>query len=166
VVKFLGATYEPNPRIRIQYVAGGSLSDHLRTHARFSAHECAQVAEQGLSFLSYLHGLVPIVVHRDIGLNNILLEFRHRGKVSIKFADFGLAKEGQQLDTICGNLLYLAPEIYNQRRLYPFGNKCDDPYTQTVDIWSFGVVLVQIICGLPTWRKEYEHMGIVWSQKI
>lgn len=105
-------------------------------------------------------------MHRDIALNNILLEFRHRGKVSIKFADFGLAKEGQQLDTICGNLLYLAPEIYTQKQSYPFGNKCENPYTQAVDIWSFGVVLVQIICGLPTWRKEYEHMGIVWSQKV
>jgi len=76
------------------------------------------------------------IVHRDIKLENILLDAGNR----IKLIDFGLAANtmpGKKLKVHCGSPSYAAPEIV-ARRLY------DGP---PVDVWSLGVVLYGMICG-------------------
>lgn len=76
------------------------------------------------------------IVHRDIKPANILLwrvEPPH-----IKFTDFGLSSVESKLATFCGTKLYLAPEVYK-----------DKPYTSSVDIWSFGLVVFECAYGLP-----------------
>ena len=152
--------------IRLEFVPGGSLLDHLKTHPPFSSSECRQILVQALEGLKYLHGLGPPIMHRDISLSNILIEFRHDGKLSIKYSDFGLAKEGLQWQTLCGNLLYLAPELYNAAQYNPFGTQSKDPYTEAVDIWSLGVVTAELLRCVPKWEKSYQHRGVAWCEKI
>ena len=82
--------------------------------------------------------LQPVIqiVHRDVKLENILLDASNR----IKLIDFGLAANtmpGKKLKVHCGSPSYAAPEIV-ARRLY------DGP---PVDVWSLGIVLYGMICG-------------------
>ena len=75
-------------------------------------------------------------MHRDVKLENILLDCNH----AIKLIDFGLAANitpSRKLKVHCGSPSYAAPEIV-ARRLY------DGP---PVDVWSLGVVLYGMICG-------------------
>ena len=163
----MGAEIEPDgPALRLEYVPGGSLSDHLQTRRLFSSFECGQVLHQCLSALVYIHGLDPSVVHRDIGLNNILVQYRRPDAIFVKFADFGLAKEGADLQTICGNMMCLAPELYTRLQANPTAKRSEELYTTAIDIWSLGVVFAELLCGLPPWRSEYQYCGTVWCDEI
>jgi serine/threonine protein kinase len=76
------------------------------------------------------------VVHRDIKLENILLD----GGAAMKIIDFGLAafyQPGKKLRVHCGSPSYAAPEIVS-RKLY------EGP---PVDVWSLGVVTFAMVAG-------------------
>ncbi|KAI9776477.1 MAG: hypothetical protein M1816_005254 [Peltula sp. TS41687] len=167
IVEFLGAEFEPyHPKLRLEYVPGRSLNDHLMASDRFSRFECVQILRQCLSALEYLHGLEPPVVHRDIGTRNIPVKYRRADTVFVKFADFGLAKEGQHLKTICGNVTFMAPELYAEVQVKPWGARSEEVYTTAVDIWSLDVVIVELLCQLPGWKSEYQSQGVIWCEKI
>ena len=87
------------------------------------------------SGLHYLHRHL-LVLHRDLTLDNILLD----ANGDVKIADFGLGKaltESNELcDTQCGTHPYLAPELLRR-----------DPYTEKVDIWQLGVVIYAMVFG-------------------
>jgi serine/threonine protein kinase len=118
----------------------GSLHDHL-----FSAGDCmmAWLVRQRIAIgmargLAYLHrGAQPAIIHRDIKVSNILLDDEFEAKV----ADFGLAKFAPEGMThvstrVAGTLGYVTPEyaLYGQ-------------LTQKSDIYSFGVVLLELLSG-------------------
>ncbi len=71
-------------------------------------------------------------MHRDLKLQNILLDSHDLKEINIKIADFGFAKsipKGKKESLQCGTLYYMAPEIIQ-------GNE----YECEVDIWSTGVI--------------------------
>lgn len=158
IVKFLDVIYHPKPSLRLEYVPEGSLHDHLKNHTPFTGDEIKQILCQSLEALIYLHGLDPQIVHRDIKTENILVAYRRNQKILIKIADFGLAKEGEVLKTFCGTLQNLPPEL------------CNIPqagYTPACDMWSLGVVIVQLLCGLPDWIEDkYKDDHILWCRAI
>ena len=89
--------------------------------------------------IEYLHEVAnPPVIYRDLKASNILLDRNFNAKLS----DFGLAKLGPSGDKshvstrVMGTYGYCAPEYAMTGKL-----------TKTSDIYSFGVVLLELITG-------------------
>jgi serine/threonine protein kinase len=109
---------------------------------------------QVISGLGYIHSLG--VIHRDIKLENILLD----NEGVVKIADFGVSleinedKTGKGNQSKCGTLAYMAPEMLTASK--------KKPYSFQVDIWSAGVLLYVLIFGhLPfNGRKKEDIMKI------
>lgn len=143
LVKLYGCCTERDHRIVVySYLENNSLAQTL-LGGRYSpvqfgwktrAKICVGVAE-GLEFLH--EKVQPRIVHRDIKASNILLDKAFTPKIS----DFGLAKIFPDYLThistrVAGTWGYLAPEYAVLGKL-----------TRKADIYSFGVLLIEIVCG-------------------
>ncbi|XP_008152424.2 NUAK family SNF1-like kinase 2 [Eptesicus fuscus] len=120
--------------IVMEYASRGDLYDYISERQRLSEHEARHFFRQIVSAVHYCHQ--NGVVHRDLKLENILLD----ANGNIKIADFGLSNlyhQGKFLQTFCGSPLYASPEIVNGK-----------PYTgPEVDSWSLGVLLYILVHG-------------------
>nr|XP_023885234.1 leucine-rich repeat receptor-like serine/threonine-protein kinase BAM1 [Quercus suber] len=134
-------------------VLHGKKGGHLHWDTRY------KIAIESAKGLCYLHhDCSPLIVHRDVKSNNILLDSNFEAHV----ADFGLAKFLQDSGTsecmsaIAGSYGYIAPE-------YAYTLKVDEKS----DVYSFGVVLLELITG----RKPVGEFGdgvdiVQWVRKI
>ncbi|XP_023586076.1 NUAK family SNF1-like kinase 2 isoform X2 [Trichechus manatus latirostris] len=120
--------------IVMEYASQGDLYDYISERQRLSEPDARHFFRQIVSAVSYCHQ--NGVVHRDLKLENILLD----ANGNIKIADFGLSNQYHQdkfLQTFCGSPLYASPEIVNGK-----------PYTgPEVDSWSLGVLLYILVHG-------------------
>ncbi|KAJ8528187.1 hypothetical protein K7X08_021879 [Anisodus acutangulus] len=137
IVRFIGACRKPMVWcIVTEYARGGSVRQFLtRRHSRAVPLKLA--VKQALDVargMEYVHGLN--LIHRDLKSDNLLIA----ADKSIKIADFGVARievqtEGMTPET--GTYRWMAPEMIQHR-----------PYTQKVDVYSFGIVLWELITGM------------------
>ncbi|KAG6679115.1 hypothetical protein I3842_14G114700 [Carya illinoinensis] len=87
------------------------------------------------------------VIHRDLKPENFLLLNKDE-KSPLKATDFGLSvfyKQGEVFKDIVGSAYYIAPEVLRRR------------YGPEVDIWSVGVMLYILLCGVPPFWAEAEQ---------
>eukprot|EP01006_Ploeotia_vitrea_P035574 TRINITY_DN65902_c0_g1_i13.p1 TRINITY_DN65902_c0_g1~~TRINITY_DN65902_c0_g1_i13.p1 ORF type:complete len:239 (-),score=15.74 TRINITY_DN65902_c0_g1_i13:84-800(-) len=128
----------------MEYLAGGSLADIL-SHARGNIRiGCiVEYTIQILRGLQYLHD--NDVLHQDIKPNNILLDSSGVAKI----ADFGLARN---LDTLT-QTTRSSPNIVGTLRFIPPERLTGAKPTQQGDIWMVGLVVWQLVTGIPPWHK-------------
>nr|Q8GRU6.1 RecName: Full=Leucine-rich repeat receptor-like kinase protein HAR1; AltName: Full=Protein HYPERNODULATION ABERRANT ROOT FORMATION 1; Flags: Precursor [Lotus japonicus]CAD42335.1 hypernodulation aberrant root formation protein [Lotus japonicus]CAD42336.1 hypernodulation aberrant root formation protein [Lotus japonicus]CAE45593.1 hypernodulation aberrant root protein [Lotus japonicus]BAC41327.1 LRR receptor-like kinase [Lotus japonicus]BAC41331.1 LRR receptor-like kinase [Lotus japonicus] len=150
IMRLLGYVSNKDTNLLLyEYMPNGSLGEwlhgakggHLRWEMRY---KIAVEAARGLCYMH--HDCSPLIIHRDVKSNNILLDADFEAHV----ADFGLAKflydpgASQSMSSIAGSYGYIAPE-------YAYTLKVDEKS----DVYSFGVVLLELIIG----RKPVGEFG-------
>ncbi|KFY94420.1 hypothetical protein V500_03268 [Pseudogymnoascus sp. VKM F-4518 (FW-2643)] len=150
------------------------LSMHLedyrlsRPRKQLSLAAIQSVTKQSLCGLEYLHE--NGVTHRDLKPENILIaeqKFLDTNIPVIKLADFGLSSQRPELETFCGTLYYIAPEMHGTSRLNEAlrreHRRAGSPpprnlhsYTPAVDIWAMGMVLHKLLGG------EFQQINGSW----
>lgn len=138
LVRLIGFCKEEDQRLLVyEYMSNGTIADYLFGDLRPSWMARVQVVLGIARGLSYLHEeCMTQIIHCDIKPQNILVDDYHNARIS----DFGLAKllvlnQSQTNTAIRGTKGYVAPEWFRNK-----------PVTVKVDVYSFGVLLLEIIC--------------------
>lgn len=121
--------------ILMEYVNGGQLLHYIVKRQRLSERRARHFTRQIVSALDYLHR--NSIVHRDLKIENILIDKAGR---NVKLIDFGLSNlfgPEKLLTTYCGSLYFAAPELL---RASPYKGP-------EIDVWSLGVVIYVMVTG-------------------
>ncbi|KAK7273200.1 hypothetical protein RIF29_14249 [Crotalaria pallida] len=132
-----------------EYMPNGNLDDLLHGKNKidnlvsdwFTRYKIALGVAQGICYLH--HDCDPVIVHRDLKPSNILLDCEMEARV----ADFGVAKliqSDESMSVIAGSYGYIAPE-------YAYTLQVDEKS----DIYSYGVVLMEILSGKRSVDAEF-----------
>ncbi|CDW83189.1 serine threonine protein kinase [Stylonychia lemnae] len=121
----------------LDYMNGGNLSSFIEKSNNVQDCDIKSIMEQLLLGMHFIHQLN--IVHRDLKLDNILLNTNEFGKYEIKIADFGLAvslKQSEKIFKKCGTPTYIAPEILRGEEL-----------TLKADMFSLGSIMYNLCTG-------------------
>ncbi|XAR62395.1 Non-specific serine/threonine protein kinase [Bertholletia excelsa] len=138
LVRLLGFCDEGDSKLLVyEFLSNGSLASFLFGDTKLSWNIRTQIATGIARGLQYLHEECSTqIIHCDIKPQNILLDDYYIARIS----DFGLAKllmmnQSQTNTGIRGTKGYVAPEWFKGK-----------PITTKVDVYSFGVMLLEIVC--------------------
>ncbi|KAM7423114.1 hypothetical protein PAMA_010914 [Pampus argenteus] len=127
----------------MEYLNGGDLMFHIQDKGRFDINRATFYGAEIIVGLQFLHS--KGIIYRDLKLDNVMLDKDGH----IKIADFGMCKENvfgeARATTFCGTPDYIAPEIL-------LGQK----YTFSVDWWSFGVLVYEMLIGQSPFQGDDE----------
>ncbi|XP_043702386.1 integrin-linked protein kinase 1-like isoform X2 [Telopea speciosissima] len=152
VVQFLGAVTQSSPMMIVtEYLPKGDLYAFLKRKGALKPVTAIRFALDISRGMNYLHENKPeAIIHRDLEPSNILRD----DSGHLKVADFGVSKllkvtntvkENPQMCSIEGDSRYLAPEVYR-----------NEEYDTKVDVFSFALILQEMIEGCPPFSSEPE----------
>lgn len=135
----LKATYEDNEAVHLvmELCEGGELFDRIVARGHYSERAAAGIAKTVAEVVSMCHECG--VIHRDLKPENFLFANKKENS-PLKAIDFGLSvffKPGDKFSEIVGSPYYMAPEVLKRN------------YGPEIDIWSAGVILYILLCGVP-----------------
>lgn len=133
----------------MELCTGGELFDRLMERIEkggaFTEKEAAKIFKQLMSAVYYCHSRK--ISHRDLKPENLLL-LNEDEDSPIKVIDFGMSKIFLNDNTMyerVGTSYYIAPEVL------------EGIYDEKCDIWSCGVILYILLCGLPPFNGEDDN---------
>ena len=130
--------YEQFFFIIMEYINGGNLFSYVKKRRKLSEKVAKFLFRQIILGINHIHS--NLIVHRDIKLENILIDMNN----NIKICDFGigiiLSSEDQTLYSHCGTPMYIAPEIILSTKEKGYKGF-------PVDIWSAGIALYIMVSG-------------------
>ncbi|CAL4921964.1 unnamed protein product [Urochloa decumbens] len=163
LVSLVGYCIYSDERLLVyEFVPNKTLDSHLHGHngPPLDWHQRWKIAVGSARGLAYLHDdCYPKIIHRDVKASNILLDHNFEPKV----ADFGLAKYQPGDDThvstrVMGTFGYIAPEFLSSGKL-----------TDKADVFSFGVVLLELITGRLPVQSSQSYMDdtlVGWARPL
>ncbi|CAE6023688.1 unnamed protein product [Arabidopsis arenosa] len=124
---------------------GGELFDRIVSRGHYTERAAASVAKTILEVVKVCHE--HGVIHRDLKPENFLFS-NGTETAQLKAIDFGLSiffKPAQRFNEIVGSPYYMAPEVLRRN------------YGPEIDVWSAGVILYILLCGVPPFWAETEE---------
>ncbi|XP_051761504.1 mitogen-activated protein kinase kinase kinase 13 isoform X2 [Ctenopharyngodon idella] len=149
IISFKGVcTQAPCYCIIMEYCAQGQLYEVLRAGRKITPRLLVDWASGIASGMNYLH--LHKIIHRDLKSPNVLVTQND----GVKISDFGTSKELSDKSmkmSFAGTVAWMAPEVIR-----------NEPVSEKVDIWSFGVVLWELLTGeIP--YKDVDSSAIIWG---
>jgi len=138
VVELKGA-YEDKSNVHLvmELCAGGELFDRIIAKGHYTERAAASLLRTIVEIVHTCHSMG--VIHRDLKPENFLLLSKDEN-APLKATDFGLSvffKQGEVFKDIVGSAYYIAPEVLKRN------------YGPEADIWSIGVIVYILLCGVP-----------------
>ncbi|ONM37113.1 calcium-dependent protein kinase 2 [Zea mays] len=146
IVELKGA-YEDKQSVHLvmELCAGGELFDRIIAKGKYTERAAASLLRTIVEIVHTCHSMG--VIHRDLKPENFLLLSKD-DNAPLKATDFGLSvffKQGEVFKDIVGSAYYIAPEVLKRN------------YGPEADIWSIGVIVYILLCGVPPFWAESEH---------
>ncbi|XP_047050576.1 L-type lectin-domain containing receptor kinase IX.2-like [Lolium rigidum] len=150
IVPLLGWSYNQEPILLFEFMANGSLDQHLFPRGGNGTSNDAAIRQWATRYgivrdiaagLHYVHHeYEPMVLHRDIKASNVMLD----SSFSARIGDFGLActvsvEQNEVADSANGYTRgYVAPEYVGKWKA-----------TRRTDVYAFGVLTLEVVTGKP-----------------
>mgnify|MGYP003645051886 CR=1 FL=1 len=129
----------------LEFITGETIAERIVRESTFLQYDLKEMVSGILDGLSYLHGLTEPIIHNEITPQNVMIDLSEDISRS-KIIDFGYARWFHQSSKSFSkeglNLNYLASECFNNL------------YSPQSDLYSVGVLIYQMLFGLPPWFKE------------
>ncbi|XP_003747226.1 mitogen-activated protein kinase kinase kinase 12 [Galendromus occidentalis] len=149
LVRFKGVCSQaPCYCLVMEYCPNGSLYDVLHNGRPVAPCIVVEWSKHIAAGMQYLH--TNKIIHRDLKSPNILIGYNE----ILKITDFGTSKtlgETSAPMSFAGTVAWMAPEVIRQ-----------EPCSEKVDIWSYGVVLWELLtCEVP--YKELDYSAVIYG---
>jgi eukaryotic-like serine/threonine-protein kinase len=142
-----GETGLGDPYVSMELLSGQTLAEALAQQSRMSATRAIQLMLPIADALAVAHA--KGVVHRDVKPDNIFIACDEVGRIQPKLLDFGIARVESNLELTLQGVVLGTPEYMS-----PEQARGEAEIDQRTDVWSFGIVLYELIVGHPPFVGE------------